>query len=60
VTKWRVRWAGNEARKGMGETCKEFCWENLRERENWGEIGGDGRSILIKIFKKYDVGYRVD
>jgi hypothetical protein len=29
---------------------------NLRERDNWGDIGVDGIIILRWIFRKWDVG----
>ena len=46
---WRV-W-------GRGETCTEFWWGSLRERDHWGDLGVDGRIILRWIFRKWDVGY---
>jgi hypothetical protein len=30
-------------------------WGNLRERDNLGELGVDGRIILRQIFRKWDV-----
>jgi hypothetical protein len=40
-----------------------FCYEtftdkasDLRERDNWGDPGVDGRIILRWIFRKWDVG----
>jgi hypothetical protein len=33
-------------------------WENLRERDQRGESGIDGRIILRWIFRKWDVGAR--
>jgi hypothetical protein len=41
---------------GRGELCKRFWWENLRERDQWGDPGIDGRIILRRIFRKWDVG----
>jgi hypothetical protein len=31
-------------------------WENLRERVQWGDPGIDGRIILRRIFRNWDVG----
>ena len=42
----RLRWAGHVARMGRGEACTGFWWRNLRERDNWGDPGADGRIIL--------------
>jgi hypothetical protein len=33
-----------------------FWWGNLRERDNLGDPGIDGRIILRWIFRKWDVG----
>jgi hypothetical protein len=38
----------------------EFWWENLRERDHLGDSGVDGRIILRRIFRKWDVGYKLD
>jgi len=45
---WRV-W-------GRGETCTGFRWGNLKERDQWGDPGADGRIILRWIFRKWDMG----
>jgi hypothetical protein len=41
---------------GVVEACTGFWWENLREIDHWGEAGVDGRIILKRIFRKWDVG----
>jgi hypothetical protein len=39
-----------------GDACTGFWWENLRERDQWGDPGVDGNLILRWIFRKWDVG----
>jgi hypothetical protein len=56
----RMRWVGNVARMGRGEACIGFWWVNLRERDQWGEPGVEGRIILRWIFSKWDVGVWTD
>ena len=41
---------------GGGETYTGFWWGNLRERDHLGDPGVDGRIILRRIFRKFDVG----
>jgi hypothetical protein len=41
--------------RGREEAYTGFWWENLREREHFGDPGIDGRIILTWIFKKWDV-----
>jgi hypothetical protein len=52
----RIRWVGNVASTGRGEVCTGFWWENLRERDHWGEPGIGGRILLRRVFRKWDVG----
>jgi hypothetical protein len=35
--------------------CRGFWWENLRERDQWGDPGINRRIILRWIFRKWDV-----
>jgi hypothetical protein len=35
-----------------GEAYTEFWWGNLKERNNFGDPGVDGRIIVIWIFRK--------
>jgi hypothetical protein len=37
---------------GRGEACTGFWWENLTERDHWGDPGVDGMIILRRIFRK--------
>ena len=39
-----------------GEMYTGFWWGNVRERDQLGDPGVDGRIILIWIFRKWDVG----
>jgi hypothetical protein len=50
IKSWYVAWMRR------GEVCTEIWWENLRERDHWGDPGVDGRIILRWIFRKWDVG----
>jgi hypothetical protein len=52
----RMRWAGHVARMGRREACIGFWCGNLRERDQRGDPGVDGRIIFGWIFRKWDVG----
>jgi len=39
-----------------GEEYTGFWWGNLRERDNLGEPDLNGKLILRRIFRKWDVG----
>jgi hypothetical protein len=41
---------------GRREAGIGFWWGNLRERDDWGEPGVDGKIILGWNFRKWDVG----
>jgi len=51
----KMRWAGHVARLRRGEACIEFWWRNMGIRDQWGDPGVDGRIILRRIFRKWDV-----
>ena len=53
----RMRWAGHVALWGRGEVPTGFLWENLRERDQWGDPDADGRIILRWIFRQWDREY---
>jgi hypothetical protein len=40
---------------GGGGGCTGFWWENLRERDHWGDHGVEGEVIIRRIFRKWDV-----
>jgi hypothetical protein len=38
---------------GNGEACAGFLWENLRERDHWGDPGVDGKDNIKMDFQKW-------
>jgi hypothetical protein len=51
-----MRWAGHVALMGKGEAYTGFWWEkNLREIDHLVDPCIDGRAILRRIFRKWDV-----
>jgi len=52
----RMRWAGHVARMGEERGCIGSCWENQRERAQWGDLDVDGWIILGWISRRWDVG----
>jgi hypothetical protein len=43
---------------GRGEAYTGFWLGNVRERYHLGDQGVDGKIILIRIFRKWNVGAR--
>jgi hypothetical protein len=41
----RMIWKGHIARMREGAGVYRFWWENMRERDHWGDSGVDGRII---------------
>jgi len=50
----------------MGGVCsaygesRRFWWGNVRERDHLGDTSVDGKIILRRIFREWEVGYGVD
>ena len=56
VIKWRrMRWAGHVACMGEERGCLGSWWGNQREGDHWGDLGVDGRIILERISRRWDV-----
>jgi len=51
-----MRWAVHVERMGRMEVYTGFRWGNLRERDNLGDPGVDGKIILTWVFRKWNVG----
>jgi hypothetical protein len=51
----RMRWAAYVARMGRGEAYTGYWWETLREGNHLGDPVIDGRIILKRIFRKWDL-----
>jgi hypothetical protein len=52
----RMRQAGHVVWMGRVELCTGFWWGNLRERKYLGDPRIDGRIILRRMFREWDVG----
>jgi len=51
----RMRWAGHVARMGEERGCIWSWWGNRREGDHWGDLGVDGRIILERISRRWNV-----
>jgi len=56
----RMIWAGHVAHVGERRGIYSFWWGNLREGDDFGDPGIDGRIILIWLLRKVDLGYGLD
>jgi len=52
----RMRWVGHVACMGEERGCIGSWWGNRRKGDHWGDLGVDGRIILERISRKWDVG----
>jgi len=50
-----MRWARHVARMGEERGCIRSWWGNRREGDYWGDLDVDGRIILERISRKWDV-----
>jgi len=55
LIKSRRRCEGHVACMGRGEVQSGLWWGNLRERDHLRDQGLDGRKILSRIFRKWNV-----
>jgi hypothetical protein len=51
---------GARSRYEVEEVYTGFWWGNLRGRDHLEDPGIDGRIILRRIFRKWDVGHGLD
>ena len=51
-----MRCAGHVARMGEERVCIGSCWENWREGDHRGDLGGDGWILLGRICRRWDLG----
>jgi len=52
----RMRWAVHVARMDEERGRIGFLWGNRMERDQWGDLGADGRIILGWISRRWDMG----
>jgi len=52
----RMRWAGHLARMGEERGCVGSWWGNGREGDHWRGLGVDGRIILERVSRRWDLG----
>jgi len=51
----RMRWAGHVARMGEGRGVCRGLVGKPGKRDHWGDLDVEGRIILRRIFRKWDV-----
>ena len=51
----KIRWAGHVARMDLERGCIGSWWGNRREGVHWGDLDLDGRIILERISRKWNV-----
>ena len=56
----RMGWAGHVTRMGEKRGVYRVLLGNRREGDHWGDLGVDGRIILGRISKRWDVVYGLD
>jgi len=50
-----MRWAGHVARMGEERGCIGSRWGKRKEGDHWEGLGVDGRIILERISRRWDV-----